>query len=177
MRERVPIVAADLGEFDEGRKILAFEKVRFGGSCGSLRLAGSGFVERTDFLAYVAAEDPAVCVYRQIPFLLDGLIADALVRVDLPAVIFVDDCASWAGVDAFVAGTAPAFAGLVGLKFDTRKKHADEEPTSPLRVDEHGVLAKPAETSEVGVGPFEDRGAIDAGPELGPRVILRELRG
>lgn len=50
----------NLGEVDQGWEVFNREEARLGGNDGSLRLADSGFVEGTDFLADVAAKDPAI---------------------------------------------------------------------------------------------------------------------
>ncbi|MBV6458055.1 MAG: hypothetical protein HONBIEJF_01177 [Fimbriimonadaceae bacterium] len=109
--------------------------------------------------------------------MLDCQVADTAPGVDLPSTVLINDAACRAGVDARTASSAATSCGQIGRELLRRQQRAKEEPASPSRVDNHGVLADPAKTGPNGELSFQERCRIDANSKLGIGVETRQGSG
>src|SRR5690606_302082 len=133
-------------------------EVRFAGMSGEL-------VPRAYQLAVVAAEYPVAHRGAQLlgngALELDGQVGDAAPRIqDIGADKGIGGAAAQAG-----AATAAVVAGegFVHRQRQVGVQLAEKEIAAGLRVDQHAVLADPAEPGAAGKGPLQHRGTVTEG--------------
>ena len=105
-----------------------------------------------------------------------GLVAKRVASA-IPAAARIDfvgtdygDCR--AGVQALRAGAAAADCGIIRGQGNRKKDLAEQEPRSATGVDEHRVLAEPADSRALGDLPLQYRPGIDITSALGIRHLL-----
>src|SRR5262249_30909093 len=116
-------------------------------------------------LTDVAAEDPVPHARTQVRrdrlSQLDGQVADAAPGVQL---IRTRGCLRGASIDASRTGAAVVgFEGLVRRKFDTKQQRPEEEEAAEAFVEQHGVLAEPAEPCEPSEVALQQRSRVHDG--------------
>src|SRR5438132_5910583 len=128
--------------------------------------AGRGLsVPRTDFLAYVTAEQPIPGRFTQVSWnratQLDGEITDTAPGIELTR---SGKGLRRTGIQAGGAGTA--VTGLVSrirLQVDVKQESTDEEVATQPPVEQHGIFAEPTETRPpCKIALQERRGVHDA---------------
>src|SRR5438046_3196 len=133
----------------------ALEEVCLAGAGSAFGLRGSRLVKGANRLADVAAERPISHFVGEFWLAharrIDGEIAEAVSRIDLPPAVFVKDCAGGTSVNAFAASSTGSDGGRIGFEWNRCEKNANEEPTSPLGIDEARVLPKPAKARHLRV--------------------------
>src|SRR6266542_5739602 len=126
-------------------------------------------VPRTDALADVAAELPwaELAFERRVDgaAMLDGEIGDAAPRVEH---IGRHEGLGGAGVETGATATAAIDQGVVEIERGRGQEGADEEPGAELGVEQHRVLADPAQAGPGRQVPFEDRPRVDVAFARGP---------
>jgi hypothetical protein len=53
-----------------------------------------------------------------------------------------------------MAGTTPSLGRNIRQQFNGRQDRTEQEPTSPLRIDQHRIFAKPPKSGPVSEFPF-----------------------
>ena len=135
-------------------------------------------IPRADLLADVAAEDPVAHAWPQIQG--DGSLAFYRERTDAPRRVEharLGQRSGRAGVEA--GGAGAAVVGLqrrVGRQHDVGEEGREQEVAAGLRIDEHRVLAEPAETGSPGEVALRDRRGIDHAPRAAARHAGLEPR-
>src|SRR5438128_318397 len=104
-------------------------------------------VPRTNFLADVATEEPVANglaqFFRDRSAQLNREVTDATPRIQLSG---SGKGIGWAGVKTGSAGTAVAsFVRRINVQFEIEQEGPDKKVTADPFIDQHGVLAKPAE--------------------------------
>ena len=139
-------------------------------------------VPRTDLLADVAAEDPVLHAGPQIggdrPVVFDRKRADAPAGVEHTR---LHEGAGRTGVEAGRAGAAVVHLDWrVGREFEVGQQRRQKKETARAWVDQHRVLAEPAEAGEPGKVSLRQRRRIDhaasaaarhAGLQPGPQHV------
>src|SRR5262252_4517219 len=118
-------------------------------------------VPRTDALAGIAAELPGSELPREggldIATVLDGQVRDAPARVQH---VGRDEGLRRAGVEAGATASAAIGERLVYVEGRRGQEHPDEEPRPEIGMEQHGVLADPAEPRPRGQVALENRAGI-----------------
>ena len=130
-------------------------------------------VPRAHLLAHVAAEQPVADsgpqFVRDRAAQLDGQVADAAPRVEL---IGRDERVGRTGVQARGAGAAVVGReGRVGLEREIEQQGAEEEIAAQLLVDQHRVLAEPAQAGPAGEVALQQRGRVHDASALRARDL------
>jgi hypothetical protein len=89
--------------------------------------------------------------------MLDGEIGDAASRVEH---VGCHEGLGGAGVETGATAAAPVGEGLVDLERGRGQERADEEPGAELGVEQHGVLADPAQAGPGGKVSLEHRSGV-----------------
>src|SRR5215469_6142240 len=116
----------------------------------------------TDALARIAAElprpEPALQRGIDVATVLDGQVRDAASGVEH---VGRHEGLRGAGIEAGAAAPAAVGQRLVRVEVRGGQEHSNEEPGAELGMEEHGVLADPAEARARGQIALQDRARVD----------------
>ena len=120
------------------------------------------FVPRADQLTIIATEDPVThCLTeldRDTAAQLNGEIGDAAFRIHL---IGRDKRIGRADIETGAAATAVVCCGFIDRQGQIGEKLTEEKPGAGLLVNQHRVLADPAQPGFLCQCPFQNRCAVD----------------
>ena len=126
-------------------------------------------IPRARLLAGVATEEPIAArrpkLRRNRAAQLDREVADALPRIEA---VWLDQCAGRTGIEARAARAATVgHTWLIVRHLFGAQQGSQEKPTAEPLVDQHGVLADPAQAGQLAKLPFQAAGPCR--PRRGPR--------
>ena len=126
-------------------------------------LADAGeFVPRADQLTIIAAEDPVTHgpaeLDRDTAAQLNGEIGDAAFRIHL---VGRDKRIGRADIETGAAATAVVCCGFIDRQGQIGEKLTKEKPGAGLLVNQHRILADPAQPGLLCQCPFQNRCAVD----------------
>ena len=97
---------------------------------------------------------------RNVPAMLDGQVRDAATGVED---VGGDEGSGRTGIQAGPAGAAAVRQRLVEGELGRREEDADQEPRAEIRMQEHGVLARPPQARPCRQIPLEHGPRVDVG--------------